>query len=80
VVPRSANPDPKLAAALKRLREDRGLSQEHVAWHASLSVSTLAKIEHAQTAPHWDSVMRILGALDVTLAELAEEIERGEAR
>jgi transcriptional regulator with XRE-family HTH domain len=79
-VPRSAKPDPKLAAVLKRLREDRGLSQEHVAWHASLSVSTLAKIEHAQTAPHWDSVMRILSALGVTLNQLAEEIERGEGR
>jgi transcriptional regulator with XRE-family HTH domain len=74
-VPRSAKPDPKLAAVLKRLREDRGLTQEHVAWHASISVSTLAKIENAQTAPHWDSVMRILTALDVPLAELAVALE-----
>ncbi len=37
-MPRSANPDPKLAAVLKRLREDRGLSQEHVAWHAARRV------------------------------------------
>jgi transcriptional regulator with XRE-family HTH domain len=74
-VPRSANPDPKLAAILKRLREERGLTQEHVAWHASISVSTLAKIEHAQTAPHWDSVIRILAALDVSLAELAAVLD-----
>ena len=74
-MPRSAKPDPKLAAVLKRLREDHGLTQEHVAWHASISVSTLAKIENAQTAPHWDSVMRILGALDVTLAELASALD-----
>lgn len=74
-MPRSANPDPKLAAILKRLREERGLSQEHVAWHANISVSTLAKIEHAQTAPHWDSVIRILKALDVTLAGLAAALD-----
>lgn len=74
-MPRSANPDPKLAAILKRLREERGLTQEHVAWHASISVSTLAKIEHAQTAPHWDSVIRILAALDVSLAELAAVLD-----
>ncbi len=74
-MPRSAKPDPKLAAVLKRLREDRGLTQEHVAWHASVSVSTLAKIENAQTAPHWDSVMRILAALDVPLAELAVALD-----
>jgi transcriptional regulator with XRE-family HTH domain len=76
-VPRSAKPDPKLAAILKRVREERGLSQEHVAWHASISVSTLAKIEHAQTAPHWDSVMRILKALDISLAELAAALHPG---
>jgi transcriptional regulator with XRE-family HTH domain len=60
---------------LKRLREDRGLTQEHVAWHANIAVSSLAKIENAQTAPHWDSVMRVLGALDVTLAELAAALD-----
>lgn len=75
-MPRKATPDPNLAAILKRLREDRGLTQEHVAWHAGIAVSSLAKIENAQTAPHWDSVMRILGALDVTLAELAAALER----
>jgi transcriptional regulator with XRE-family HTH domain len=75
-VPRKATPDPNLAAILKRLREDRGLTQEHVAWHAGIAVSSLAKIENAQTAPHLDSVMRILGALDVTLAELAAALER----
>jgi transcriptional regulator with XRE-family HTH domain len=74
-VPRNAKPDPELSAILKRLREDRGLTQEHVAWHASVAVSTLAKIENAQTAPHWDSVMRILGALKVSLAELAKLLE-----
>ena len=75
-MPRKATPDPNLAAILKRLREDRGLTQEHVAWHAGIAVSSLAKIENAQTAPHWESVMRILGALDVTLAELAAALER----
>jgi transcriptional regulator with XRE-family HTH domain len=73
-VPRKATPDPKLAAVLKSLREQRGLSQEHVAWHAGIAVSSLAKIENAQTAPAWDSVMRILRALDVTLAELAAKL------
>jgi transcriptional regulator with XRE-family HTH domain len=74
-MPRNAKPDPKLSAILKGLREDRGLTQEHVAWHADVSVSTLAKIENARTAPHWDSVMRILGALKVSLAELAKLLE-----
>jgi transcriptional regulator with XRE-family HTH domain len=46
-----------------------------VAWHAGIAVSSLAKIENAQTAPHWESVMRILGALGVTLAELAAMLD-----
>jgi DNA-binding XRE family transcriptional regulator len=41
-MPSSAKPDPKLDAVLKRLREDRGLTQEHVAWHAGIAVTSLA--------------------------------------
>lgn len=74
-MPRNAKPDPELSAILKGLREARGLTQEHVAWYANVSVSTLAKIENAQTAPHWDSVVRILRALKVPLAELAKLLE-----
>jgi transcriptional regulator with XRE-family HTH domain len=74
-VPRAPAPDHALAAVLKRLREERGMTQESVAWHAGIAVATLQKIEHGQTAPSWDSVRRITDALGVSLAELAAAIE-----
>ena len=74
-VPRSANPDPALAAVIRRLREDRGLTREALAFHAGITTGSLARIELAQSAPGWDTVRSIATALDVTLSELAKAIE-----
>lgn len=74
-VPRAPDPDRALAAVLKRLREDRGVTQETLAYKAGLSVGTLGRIEVGRTAPSWDSVTRIIDALGVTLSELAAAIE-----
>jgi transcriptional regulator with XRE-family HTH domain len=74
-VPRAPDPDRILAAVLKRLREERGVTQETLAYHAGISVGTLGRIETARTAPSWDSVCRIIDALGVSLAELAAAIE-----
>jgi DNA-binding XRE family transcriptional regulator len=74
-VPRSPAPDPVLAAVLKRMREEREITQETLAFHAGLSVGTLGRIEVARTAPSWDSVCRIIDALNVSLSELAKAIE-----
>jgi DNA-binding XRE family transcriptional regulator len=77
-VPRAPNPDPALAAALKRLREDREMTQEAAAWHAGIAVATLQKIENGQTAPSWDSVRRVIAALDIRLSDLAAAVEAEE--
>lgn len=74
-VPRAPAPDLALAAVLKRLREERKVTQETLAFHAGISVGTLGRIETARTAPSWDSVCRIIAALDVSLAELAAAVE-----
>ena len=74
-VPRSPAPDQTLAAVLKQLREQRGITQEMLAYRAGLSVGTLGRIEVGRTAPSWDSVQRIIEALGVTLADLAAVIE-----
>ena len=74
-MPRSPAPDQALAAVLKRLREERKVTQETLAFNAGLSVGTLGRIEVARTAPSWDSVRRIIHALGVTLAELAAAVE-----
>lgn len=79
-VPRSPTPDPALSAVLKRLREDGGMTQETLAFHAGVSVGTLGRIETARTVPSWDTVRRIITALDVKLSKLASAIEAEERR
>ncbi len=74
-MPRSSQPDQALATVLKRLRAQREMTQEAVAWHAGIAVATLAKIENAQTTPSWGSVCRIIDALGVSLLELARAVE-----
>jgi DNA-binding XRE family transcriptional regulator len=68
-------PDPALAAVLKRLRDERGTTQETLAFHAGITVGTLSKIELAQASPAWATIRSIAGALGVSLAELAEAVE-----
>ena len=64
-----------LAAALRGLREDRGLTQEALAHEAGVTVGTLSKIELGQASPAWATVRQIAEALDVTLMELAAAVE-----
>lgn len=72
-------PDPVLGAVLRRFRHDREATQEQVGHEAGLTTATYAKIELAQSVPAWNTVRRVIAALDVSLVELAEAIEREEA-
>lgn len=74
-MPRSLPPDPALAAALRRLREDRGMAQEALAFRSGISTGAIARIELAQASPAWVTVRLIADALDVSLAELAAAVE-----
>ena len=74
-MPRAPAPDPALAAAVRRLREDRGLTQEQLAATAGITTGSVARLELVQSSPGWDTVRRICQALDVTLRELADAIE-----
>ncbi len=71
--------DPILAALLKRLREERGIKQEQLAFNASLTASALSRIERGITSPAWVTVVRIAVALDVGLVEIAATLERSRA-
>jgi XRE family transcriptional regulator, regulator of sulfur utilization len=75
-MPRSSpTADRALAAVLRRLREERGESQEVIAFHAGLTTGTLARIELGQANPAWTTVRRIAKALDTSLADLAATVE-----
>ncbi|HEY2141377.1 MAG TPA: helix-turn-helix transcriptional regulator [Solirubrobacteraceae bacterium] len=68
--------DPVLAGLLKRLREERGITQEQLAFAADITVSALSRIERGLNSPGWETVGRIAKALDIRLVELAADYER----
>ncbi len=72
---RSPVPDPALAAAIRRLREQRGMTQEALAFASGVTTGSIARVELCQSVPGWDTVRQIADALGVTLAELAAAVE-----
>jgi DNA-binding XRE family transcriptional regulator len=74
ITPRST-PDRQLAAALRRLREQRGLSRETLAHSAGLTLGGYVRIEQAKASPGWGTVRRLAEALGVSLDELGREVE-----
>jgi transcriptional regulator with XRE-family HTH domain len=74
-VPRSLPPDPALAAALRRLREDRSMAQEALAFRSGISTGAIARIELGQASPAWVTVRKIADALGVSIVELAVAVE-----
>jgi transcriptional regulator with XRE-family HTH domain len=68
-------PDQDLAALLKRLREEKKVTQEQLAFDAGITASALSRIERGLNSPGWLTVKRIVEALDVTLIELATYLE-----
>ncbi len=68
--------DGALAATVRRLRTERGETQEDLAHRAGLTVAAFARIERGHANPTWTTVTRIARALDISLAELGEAVER----
>jgi transcriptional regulator with XRE-family HTH domain len=66
---------PSLGVAIRRLREERGITQEDLAHDAGVTTGTLSKLERGESNPGWSTVERIAGALDVSLVELARAVE-----
>jgi transcriptional regulator with XRE-family HTH domain len=69
-------PDLRLAALLKRLREERGVTQEQLAYDAGITSSALSRIERGVNSPGWMTVRRIAKALNVNLVRLASDLEK----
>jgi len=77
IVSAPTQPDPALAATVRRMRVERGETQEDLAHRAGLTVAAFARIERGHANPTWTTVRRIAVALEVSLATLAEAIEHG---
>ncbi len=70
-----AQPDPALAATVRRLRQRCGQTQEDLAHHAALTTSALARIERGKANPTWTTTRRIALALGVSMEELGRAVE-----
>lgn len=70
-----ATADAALGGVLRRLRLERGMSQEAVAHKSGLTSGSYASIELGRSAPAWWTVRKIAEALDVPISELAKEVE-----
>ncbi len=75
-MPKPSKRDCALAIVLRRLREQRGQSQEQLGYRAGLTAGALARIELAQSAPAWATVLDIAQALELSLGlDLATAVE-----
>lgn len=63
----------ELATLLRRMRTDRGLSQQTLADRARLSRNFVAQIERGESVPTIATLGRIAKALGVSVAELLDE-------
>jgi transcriptional regulator with XRE-family HTH domain len=77
-VARTSNPDPALATVVRRLREQRGLTREVLAYHAGITTGSLARIELVQSTPGWDTVRSLAAALEISLRDLGAAVEAPE--
>lgn len=68
------------AANLRRIRRERGLSQERLAHSANLNMTHVAKIERSEREPGVRTVSRLAIALEVSASELFDGIDGRDAR
>jgi transcriptional regulator with XRE-family HTH domain len=67
--------DQALAATIRRLRKERGRTQEDLAYEARITTAALDRIERGTASPQWITVKQIAAALHLTVHELAAASE-----
>jgi transcriptional regulator with XRE-family HTH domain len=67
--------DQTLASAIRRLRVERGVTQEALAFNAQVTIATLSRIERGVTNPAWPTLKKIANALHITPGELVAATE-----
>jgi transcriptional regulator with XRE-family HTH domain len=76
-VVRRYEPQPELGAAIRQLRERRGLTQVEVARRADIESTWLSRIETGSANPSWGTVRRICAAVDAELGDLVLLLRAG---
>lgn len=62
--------------ALRQLRLDAGLTQQELAERVGIGVEYVSRLENGHRGARWHTVMRLLRALDATLADLGVAIDQ----
>jgi transcriptional regulator with XRE-family HTH domain len=68
-------PAEQFAANLKRLRDERGHSQEDFADLAQLHRTEVTKLESGKRDPRLATLVKVAAGLDVTLGELLKDVD-----
>ena len=68
------DPLERFAANLKSLRVERGWSQEDLSRHTKLHTTAISKIERADRAPRFPTIIALAEALQVPAGRLFERI------
>jgi transcriptional regulator with XRE-family HTH domain len=71
--------NPALAAVLRRLRHQSGLTQEALAFRSGVTIATLSRIERDLVDPAWSKIRAVATALGMSLEELGAAIEQEQA-
>jgi DNA-binding XRE family transcriptional regulator len=69
-------PQPALGAAIRQLRDKRGVTQEDLAHDAGVTTGTLSLIERGKSNPAWGTVKSVAAALGVSVADVAKLAEK----
>jgi transcriptional regulator with XRE-family HTH domain len=75
-VPPRDETQPELGEAVRRLREERGLTQEQLAHAADVHATWISRLENGHLNPAWGSMRRVAAALGMKLSELTAAAER----
>ena len=75
-MPPRREPQVALGRAVRKLREDQGLTQEEVSRRTKLHVTWVSRIEGGEVNPSWGTFKRLAEALEVRPSELAAAEEQ----
>lgn len=64
------DPDRRFGKTVVRLRKEKGLSQEDLAFRAGIKRSYMGVIERGEKSPSIDTIMKVAKGLGVTISEL----------
>lgn len=76
-------PSPQLRAfarTLRKMRRDKDLSQEALADRSGVSAKHIGEIERANKEPGVTTALRLIDGLDVTAAEVFQQVDERLAR